>query len=87
MLTETYLLFFIFLLLSVGAVIAFSYFVIKPIQVYWAVKKARQVVASGEIKSKWQFENIFRILSTAGNDSEALYLWQHLQELKDSLNR
>ena len=81
---QTQLLFYILLLLMLGAVIAFSYTVIKPLQARWAVKQARQIAASGKIKSRWQFENVFRILATAGNDREADYLWRKLQELKNN---
>ena len=81
---QTQLLFSIFLLLLLGAVIAFSYTVIKPLQTRWAVRQARRIAASGKIKSRWQFESIFRILATAGNDREADYLWGKLQELKNS---
>ena len=84
MLNQTQILFSIFLLMLLGAAIAFSYFVVKPIQTYWAVKQARKILASGKIKSRWQFENVFRILATARNDLEAAYLWQKLQKLKDN---
>ena len=87
MLNQTQILFFIFLLLVPGVAIAFSYFVVKPMQTYWAVKKAREIIASGEIRSRWQFENVFRILATAWNDIEAAYLWQKLQEMKESMNK
>ena len=83
MLNQTQILFDIFLILLLGAVIAFTYFVIKPIQTYWAVKKARKIVASGKMEGRWQFENVFRILATARNDLEAAYLWQKLQEMKE----
>ena len=86
MLNATQILFSIFLLLIIAAVIAFSYFVIKPIQTYWAVRKARKITASGKISSLWQFENVFRILATAQNDLEATHLWQKLQALKDTMN-
>ena len=81
---QTQLLFYILILLLLGAVIAFSYTVIKPLQTRWAVKQARRIAASGEIKSRRQFNNVFRILATAGNDREADYLWLKLQELKNS---
>ena len=74
MFTVTYLLFYILLMLFLGAVIAFSYTVIKPLQTHWAVRKGRQIVASGKIKNTWQFRNVFRLLATAGNDREADYL-------------
>ena len=83
MLTQNWLLFAIFVLLSLGAVIAFSYTVIKPVQTRWAVKKGRKIAASGKISSRWQFENVFRMLATASHDLEADYLWHRLQEIKD----
>ena len=87
MLTQTQILFLILLILVLGAVIAFTYFVVKPIQTYWAIKRARKIMASGKIESRWQFENVFRILATAWNDIEAAYLWQKLQEMKESMNK
>jgi len=86
MLTQAQLLFFILLLLLLGAVIAFAYLVVKPLQVRWAIKQARKIAASGEIKSRWQFENVFRILATAGNDLEAAYLWQKLLAIKERVD-
>ena len=83
MLTGTLMLVYIFLLLLLGAVIAFSYTVIKPLQTHWAVRKGRQIVASGKIKNTWQFRNVFRLLATAGNDLEAAYLWHKLRDIKD----
>ncbi len=79
---QTQILFDIFLLLLLGAVIAFSYTVIKPVQTRWAIKRARVIAASGEFRSRWQFENVSRILAAAGNDLEAGDLWRKLQELK-----
>ena len=83
---QTLLIFFIFLILALGAVIAFSYFVIKPVQAYWAIKRARRILSSGKISSRWQFENVFRILATTRNDLEAAHLWQKLQQLRENLN-
>ena len=82
MFTMTYLLFCILLLLALGAVIAFSYFVIKPLQTRWAVVKARRIVAEGGTDNTWQFRNIYRMLATAHNDLEAAKLWQKLDEMK-----
>jgi quinol-cytochrome oxidoreductase complex cytochrome b subunit len=79
-----YLLLGILLLLCLGAVIAFSYFVIKPVQTRWAVLRARKIVASGHIANDWHFRNIYRILATAHNDLEAVKLWHRLDELKES---
>jgi hypothetical protein len=77
------LLFDIFLLLLLGAVIAFSYTVIKPLQTRWALKRGREIAASGRIKSRWQFENTYRMLATAPNDREATYLWEKLRDIKE----
>ena len=79
-----YLLFYILLMLFLGAVIAFSYFVIKPLQTRWAIVHARKIVAKGEVKSRWQFRNVYRMLATARNDLEAAKLWQQLDEIKEA---
>jgi hypothetical protein len=78
MFVSYYLLFCIVLLLILGAVIAFSYFVIKPVQTRWAVKQARKIVASGRRPGDWRFRNIYRMLSTAHDDLEAAKLWRQL---------
>ncbi|MFH1169410.1 MAG: hypothetical protein V1691_01820 [Chloroflexota bacterium] len=80
---QTQLLFYILMLLLLGAVIAFSYTVVKPLQTRWAVKRGREIAASGDIKSRWQFENTYRMLATAPNDLEAAYLWHKLKEIKE----
>jgi len=84
MFTNTALLFSIFLLLLLGAVIAFSYTVIKPVQTRWAVKQGRKIAASGNIGGRWQFENVYRMLATARNDLEAAELWHKLKEIRES---
>jgi len=83
MFAVNYLLFNILLLLGLGAVIAFSYFVIKPLQTRWAIIKARKIVAEGKVRSNWQFRNVYRMLATAHNDLEAAKLWQHLDEIRE----
>jgi hypothetical protein len=77
-----YLLFCIVLLLGLGAVIAFSLFVVKPMQTRWALVKARRMVAEGKVRSDWQFRNVYRMLATAKNDLEAAKLWQQLDRMK-----
>jgi len=77
-----YLLFAIVLLLGLGAVIAFSLFVIKPVQTRWAVVRARKIVASGQLPSGWHFRNVYRMLATAHDDLEAAKLWQQLDKMK-----
>ncbi len=49
-----YLLLGILLLLSVGAVIAFSYFVIRPLRIYWAIIEGRKMVADREAGQSWR---------------------------------
>ena len=83
MFTMTYLLFCILLILALGAVIAFSYFVIKPLQTRWAIVNARKILAEGEVKSQWHFHNVYRMLATAHNDLEATQLWQHLDSIRE----
>jgi hypothetical protein len=82
MLTERYLLFSIFLLMLLGAVIAFSLFVVKPLQTRWAIVKARQIVEEGKVRNKWQFRNVYRMLATSKNDLEATKLWQILDRMR-----
>jgi hypothetical protein len=84
MYSVSYLLFNILLMLILGAVIAFSYFVIKPLQTRWAITRARKIVAENEAKSNWQFRNVYRILATARNDLEAVKLWRQLDEMKEA---
>ena len=83
MLNDThYLLFSIVLLLGLGAVIAFSLFIVKPMQTRWALVKARRMVAEGKVRSDWQFRNVYRMLATAKNDLEAAKLWQQLDSMR-----
>ncbi|MGD1119362.1 MAG: hypothetical protein ABR886_07735 [Dehalococcoidales bacterium] len=77
-----YLLFSIVVLLCLGAVIAFSLFVIKPMQTRWAIVSARRIVASGKPGSAWHFRNVYRMLATAKNDLEAAKLWQLLDRMQ-----
>jgi hypothetical protein len=77
-----YLLFCIVMLLGLGAVIAFSLFVIKPMQTRWAIVKARRIVAGDKARSNWEFRNVYRMLATAKNDLEAAKLWQQLDRMK-----
>jgi hypothetical protein len=79
---NSFLLFCIALLLGLGAVIAFSIFVIKPMQTRWAVHKARKIVAEGKKGNGWQYRNIRRMLATAHDDIEAAELWYQLNKLK-----
>ena len=85
MFTNTYLLFCILLMLLLGAAIAFSLFVIKPMQTRWAIIKARKIVATGKVESKWQFRNVYRMLATARNDLEATKLWQQIDRIKEEI--
>lgn len=83
MFSISYLLFSILLLLGLGAVIAFSYFVIKPVQTRWAISKARKMVTERNIRNRWQFQNVYRMLATARNDLEAADLWHKLKEIRE----
>ena len=78
-----YLLFYILLMLLLGAVIAFSYFVIKPFQTRWAIIHARKIVAEGKAKNTWQLRNVYRMLATSRNDLEAVKLWHELDDLME----
>ncbi|HTY81277.1 MAG TPA: hypothetical protein VMB24_00680 [Dehalococcoidales bacterium] len=78
---NSYLLFCIALLLCLGAVIAFSLFVVKPVQTRWAVRQARRIVAGGDRGSDWRFHNVHRMLATAHNDLEAMELYFELKKL------
>jgi len=82
MLSVQYLLFYILLMLLLGAVIAFSLFVIKPLQTRWAVDTARRIVAEGKARNNWQFRNVYRMLATSRNDLEAVRLWEQLDRMK-----
>jgi len=83
MFTMTYLLFCILLLLGLGAVIAFSFFVVKPLQTRWAIDKAHKILMFGnKARDNWQFRNVYRILATARNDMEATKLWQQLDRIR-----
>jgi quinol-cytochrome oxidoreductase complex cytochrome b subunit len=82
MYSEQYLLFGIFLLLGLWAVIAFTIYVLKPVQTHWAMEKARKIIAEGKVRNNWQFHNIYRMLAKSKDDLEAQKLWQRLDEMK-----
>ena len=82
MFITNYLLFYILLILALGAVIAFAYFVVKPLQTRWAIVHARKIVAGNGDTSSWRFRNVYRMLATARNDLEAAKLWQQLDAMK-----
>jgi len=78
-----YLLFSIMMLLFLGAVIAFSHFVIKPLRIYWAITEAKKMVGNRDISHGWRFRNVCRTLATARNDLEAADLWQQLKDIRE----
>ncbi len=82
-----YLLFNILLLLGLGAVIAFCYFVIKPFQTHWAIVRARRIVGEKGWKDDWRFRNVYRMLATARNDLEAERLWHQLDAMKEAAGK
>jgi len=84
MFSVSYLLFNILLMLLLGAVIAFSYFVIKPFQTRWAIARARKIVTENEASNRRRFHTVHRILATAHNDLEAAKLWKQLDEMKEA---
>ena len=77
-----YLLFSILMLLFLGAAIAFSLFVVKPLQTRWAIGTAHKIVADGKARNNWQFRNVYRMLATSKNDLEAAKLWQQLDRMR-----
>ncbi len=87
MFSPQFLLYCILLILIIGAVIAFSYFVIKPLQTRWAIVHARKIVAEHKDKNTWQFRNVYRMLATAHNDLEATKLWKQLDEMKEPASK
>jgi hypothetical protein len=80
--TDTYLLFTITLLFGLWAVIAFTIYVLKPVQTHWAMAQARKIIAEGKVRNNWQFHNVYRMLATSKNDLEAQKLWERLDEMK-----
>jgi hypothetical protein len=78
-----YLLFSILLLLSIGAVIAFTYFVIRPLRIHWAIIEGRKMVAAREVGQNWRHRNVYRTLATAHNDLEAAELWRQLNDIRE----
>ncbi|MHB8104202.1 MAG: hypothetical protein ACYDG5_01490 [Dehalococcoidales bacterium] len=80
--SNTYLLFAIFVLFCLWAVIAFTVHILKPLQTRWAVLQARKMVAEGKVKHDWQFRNVYRMLATSKNDLEAAKLWQMLDRMR-----
>jgi type II secretory pathway pseudopilin PulG len=83
MLALNYLVFGIILLLVAGAIITFSYAVIKNRRTRRAIVYARRILAGGQADSEDQFRDVYRQLATASNDLEAAKLWKKLDELKD----
>ncbi len=87
MFTAQYSLFGILLMLFLGGVIAFTYFVIKPFQTRWAIVQARKIMAENSVANTWRFRNVHRMLATAHNDLEAAKLWKQLDEMKEVSGR
>jgi hypothetical protein len=78
-----YLLFSIMMLLSLGAVVLFVRFVIRPLRIYWAITEAKKMVGNKETGNGWRFRNVLRTLATARNDLEAADLWQQLRDIRE----
>jgi hypothetical protein len=71
------------MLMFLGAVIAFSYFVIRPLRIHWAINEAKKMVVNREIGNGWRHRNVWRTLATARNDLEAAELWQRLRDIRE----
>jgi hypothetical protein len=78
-----YLLFSIMMLMFLGAVIAFSYFVVRPLRIHWAITEAKKMVVNRNISKSWRFRNVWRTLATARNDLEAAELWRQLKDIRE----
>jgi hypothetical protein len=78
-----YLLFSIMLLLTIGAVVLFVHFVIRPIRIHWAIIEAKKMVGARKVNDKWRCRNVIRTLATARNDLEAAELWQQLKDIRE----
>jgi hypothetical protein len=83
MLELSYVIFITILLLAVGAVLAFSYYVIRTHRTQRAIIYARRILSAGQADSEDQFRDVYRRLATARNDLEAAKLWKKLDELRD----
>jgi hypothetical protein len=81
--TVEYLLLGILLILGGGAVIAFSYFVIRPLRIHWAIIEGRKMVAAREVGRNWRHRNVCRVLATANNDLEAAEIWRKLKDIQE----
>jgi hypothetical protein len=78
-----YLLLGILLLLGIGGVIAFSYFVIRPLRIHWAIMEGKKMVATRESGQGWRYRNVCRTLATAHNDLEAAEIWRRLKDIRE----
>jgi hypothetical protein len=81
--TIEYLLFSILMLLFLGSVIAFIYFVVRPLRIHWAIVEGRKMVAAREVGRSWRCRNVYRTLATARNDLEAAELWEKLRNIRE----
>jgi len=72
------------MLLVVGAIIWFSWFVMKPWALWYGKRRAREYCESGQIKDPRTYERLCRRLSASvDKDPEAAHLHQELKKLKD----
>ena len=78
-----YLLTGILLFLLLGSVIAFSYFVIRPLRIHWAITEGRKMVDAREAGESWRYRNVYRTLATAHNDLEAAEIWRQLKDIRE----
>ena len=78
-----YLLFSILTLLSLGAVVLFVHFVIRPLEIHWAITEAKKMVSNRQVGNGWRCRNVFRTLANARHDLEAAELWQQLRDIRE----
>ena len=74
-------LFIALIVLLLGAVVYFTYFVTKPWALWYAKKRAREYCESGDIKDPEIYDMLCRKLSKAKNDPEAASLNDKLRKL------
>ena len=77
------LLLSVVLLLAIGLLFTFIYYVIKDRQTRMAIIYARRILNAGQADSEEQFRSVYRRLATTRNDLEATMLWKKLDELRD----
>lgn len=70
-------------LFLVGAIVYFNYWVVKPLLIEWAKRRAQEYCEAGNITDPKIYDMICGRLSRAHNDAEADELQRKLRELKE----